>query len=165
MRPSRRSCPRSAAAWRASRPRRRPAGQARRRHAGPEGARQDADRTPRQRLLPLRAAAAVDRAERRRRFWRMAAATDRRPVAASGSGYRTGTAAATEAAVRDFARGKALKLGQVAQPLRAALTGRATSPGLFDVMTVLGREECLARLQRPATEGRGLNGHTGRRCG
>jgi len=46
------------------------------------------------------------------------------------------------------------KLGQVAQPLRAALTGRATSPGLFDVMAVLGREECLARLDAqvpPAT--------------
>ena len=46
----------------------------------------------------------------------------------------------------DFGEESALKLGQVAQPLRAALTGRATSPGLFDVMTVLGREECLARL-------------------
>ena len=39
-----------------------------------------------------------------------------------------------------------VKLGQVAQPLRAALTGRSTSPGIFDVMGVLGREECLARL-------------------
>ena len=38
------------------------------------------------------------------------------------------------------------KLGQVAQPLRAALTGRATSPGLFDVMAVLGKDETLARL-------------------
>jgi glutamyl-tRNA synthetase len=34
----------------------------------------------------------------------------------------------------------------VAQPLRAVLTGRATSPGLFDVMAVLGKEETLARL-------------------
>ena len=39
-----------------------------------------------------------------------------------------------------------VKLGQVAHPLRAALTGRSTSPGIFDVMAVLGREECLARL-------------------
>jgi glutamyl-tRNA synthetase len=39
-----------------------------------------------------------------------------------------------------------VKLGQIAQPLRAALTGRATSPGLFDVMVVLGRDESLARL-------------------
>ena len=39
------------------------------------------------------------------------------------------------------------KLGQVAQPLRAALTGRATSPGLFDVMAVLGKDETLLRLR------------------
>ena len=51
-----------------------------------------------------------------------------------------------EAAVRAFAEENGLKLGQAAQPLRAALTGRATSPGLFDVMAVLGREETLARL-------------------
>jgi glutamyl-tRNA synthetase len=35
----------------------------------------------------------------------------------------------------------------VAQPLRAALTGRATSPGIFDVMAVLGKDETLFRLQ------------------
>jgi glutamyl-tRNA synthetase len=53
---------------------------------------------------------------------------------------------ALEAAVRGFAETHGLKLGQAAQPLRAALTGRAMSPGLFDVMAVLGREETLARL-------------------
>jgi glutamyl-tRNA synthetase len=52
----------------------------------------------------------------------------------------------TEAALRSFAEQNNLKLGQVAQPLRAALTGRTTSPGIFDVLGVLGREECLARL-------------------
>ena len=51
-----------------------------------------------------------------------------------------------EAAVRGFAEEQGLKLGQAAQPLRAALTGRAMSPGLFDVMAVLGRDESLARL-------------------
>lgn len=56
------------------------------------------------------------------------------------------TPEATEAAVREVAEAQGVKLGQVAQPLRAALTGRATSPGLFDVMAVLGREETLARL-------------------
>jgi glutamyl-tRNA synthetase len=56
------------------------------------------------------------------------------------------TPEATEAAVRSFAEQNNLKLGQVAQPLRAALTGRTTSPGIFDVLGVLGREECLARL-------------------
>jgi glutamyl-tRNA synthetase len=53
---------------------------------------------------------------------------------------------ATEAAMRAFAEQNNLKLGAVAQPLRAALTGRTTSPGIFDVLAVLGREECLARL-------------------
>ena len=51
-----------------------------------------------------------------------------------------------ETAVRGFADEAGLKLAQVAQPLRGALTGRTTSPGLFDVMVVLGREECLARI-------------------
>ncbi len=57
------------------------------------------------------------------------------------------SAASTEAEVRRFAEAQGLKLGQVAQPLRAALTGRATSPPLFDVMAVLGRDESLARLR------------------
>jgi glutamyl-tRNA synthetase len=63
------------------------------------------------------------------------------------------TAPNLEAAIRGFAERQALKLGQVAQPLRAALTGRATSPGLFDVMVVLGREECLARISDAASSG------------
>jgi glutamyl-tRNA synthetase len=57
------------------------------------------------------------------------------------------TAEATEAAVRDHAEKTGLKLGSVAQPLRAALTGRTTSPGIFDVLAVLGKDECLARLR------------------
>jgi glutamyl-tRNA synthetase len=56
------------------------------------------------------------------------------------------TAAATEHAVRAFAEGKGAKLGAVAQPLRAALTGRVTSPGIFEVLIVLGKEESLARI-------------------
>lgn len=56
-------------------------------------------------------------------------------------------ATSTEGAVRLFAESASLKLGQVAQPLRAALTGRATSPPLFDVMAVLGREASLGRLR------------------
>lgn len=55
-------------------------------------------------------------------------------------------AAATEAATRAFAEQHNLKLGGVAQPLRAVLTGKTTSPGIFDVLAVLGKEECLARL-------------------
>ena len=61
------------------------------------------------------------------------------------------SAAGLEGAVRAHAQGIGVKLGQVAQPLRAALTGRTTSPGLFDVMAVLGREETLGRLADQAS--------------
>ena len=53
---------------------------------------------------------------------------------------------AIEAVVRDVAEAGGLKLGKVAQPLRAALTGSTISPGIFEVAAVLGREETLARL-------------------
>jgi glutamyl-tRNA synthetase len=53
---------------------------------------------------------------------------------------------ATEQAVREVAEARGVKLGSVAQPLRAALTGRSTSPGIFDVLVLLGREESLARI-------------------
>ncbi|MFG5120689.1 glutamate--tRNA ligase [Methylorubrum sp. POS3] len=56
-------------------------------------------------------------------------------------------ASATESAVRRYAEEAGIKLGQIAQPLRAALTGRATSPPVFDVLAVLGRDESLARLR------------------
>ncbi|HWV81292.1 MAG TPA: glutamate--tRNA ligase [Hyphomicrobiaceae bacterium] len=56
------------------------------------------------------------------------------------------TAAALEAEVRSFAEATGAKLGKVAQPLRAALTGRSVSPPVFDVMHALGREETIARL-------------------
>ena len=52
-----------------------------------------------------------------------------------------------EAIVRTYAEETGAMLGKVAQPLRAALTGRAVSPPVFDVMAVLGREEALARLK------------------
>jgi glutamyl-tRNA synthetase len=61
-------------------------------------------------------------------------------------------AESTEGAVRAYAEQAGVKLGQVAQPLRAALTGKTTSPGLFDVMTVLGRSETLARLKDQVSE-------------
>ncbi|PSH69334.1 glutamate--tRNA ligase [Phyllobacterium brassicacearum] len=57
------------------------------------------------------------------------------------------TAEALDAAVRVHAEQTGLKLGKIAQPLRAALTGRATSPGVFDVLAVLGREESLGRIE------------------
>jgi glutamyl-tRNA synthetase len=51
-----------------------------------------------------------------------------------------------EAAVRQAAEARGLRLGGLAQPLRASLTGRTASPGIFQVMAVLGRDEVLARL-------------------
>jgi glutamyl-tRNA synthetase len=63
--------------------------------------------------------------------------------------------ASLEAATRAYAEEAGVKLGGVAQPLRAALTGRTTSPPIFDVLSVLGREESLARIAdqaaRPGT--------------
>jgi glutamyl-tRNA synthetase len=52
-----------------------------------------------------------------------------------------------EAAVKTYADAAAIKLGKIAQPLRAALTGTTTSPGIFDVLAVLGRDEALARIR------------------
>ena len=53
---------------------------------------------------------------------------------------------ATDAAVRKVAEDHSLKLGKLAQPLRAALTGKTTSPGIFDVLVLLGKAESLARI-------------------
>jgi glutamyl-tRNA synthetase len=57
------------------------------------------------------------------------------------------TAGTTETVLRTYAEEAGLKLGAVAQPLRAALTGKTTSPPIFDVLAVLGKEESLARLR------------------
>jgi glutamyl-tRNA synthetase len=56
------------------------------------------------------------------------------------------SAAAIDVALREFAMSENLKLGQVAQPLRAALTGSTMSPGIDETAAALGREETLARL-------------------
>jgi glutamyl-tRNA synthetase len=64
------------------------------------------------------------------------------------------TPEALDASVRAYAEEAGLKLGNVAQPLRAALTGRAISPGIFDVLEVLGREESLARIRDKALQTR-----------
>ena len=60
------------------------------------------------------------------------------------------SAAATEAAVRDYAAEQGAKLGVIAQPLRAAVTGRATSPGIFDVLG-----DARARREPGAAQGSG----------
>jgi glutamyl-tRNA synthetase len=61
------------------------------------------------------------------------------------------SAATTEAVLRAYAESAGIKLGAVAQPLRAALTGRTTSPPIFDVLAVLGKDESLARLRDQMT--------------
>ncbi len=58
---------------------------------------------------------------------------------------------ALETITREAADRASLKLGKLAQPLRAALTGSTASPGLFEVMAVLGRDETLARLEDATT--------------
>jgi len=60
------------------------------------------------------------------------------------------TAVPLEAAIREFAEGEGLKLGKVAQPLRAALTGTTVSPSIFEVIAVLGEPETLGRLKDAA---------------
>jgi len=62
------------------------------------------------------------------------------------------SAPALEAAVKSHAEASGLKLGKVAQPLRAALTGSSTSPGIFDVLVALGREEALSRIRDQAAD-------------
>jgi glutamyl-tRNA synthetase len=54
---------------------------------------------------------------------------------------------ALEQSIREVAEAEGVKLGKLAQPLRAALTGRTTSPGIFDVLTLLGKSESLARIE------------------
>jgi glutamyl-tRNA synthetase len=60
------------------------------------------------------------------------------------------SAGTLEAAVRDFAECESVKLGAIAQPLRAALTGATVSPPVFEVMAALGRAETLARIEDAA---------------
>lgn len=54
---------------------------------------------------------------------------------------------ALETAVRNFIDSEDVKLGKIAQPLRAALTGTTTSPGIYDLLFTLGRDEALARIK------------------
>ncbi|MXP14204.1 glutamate--tRNA ligase [Altererythrobacter confluentis] len=60
------------------------------------------------------------------------------------------TTEALEANLKEMAEGLELGLGKLAQPMRAALTGTTTSPGIFDVLVLLGREEAIARIDAQA---------------
>lgn len=61
------------------------------------------------------------------------------------------TIEALEATTKAYAEELELGLGKLAQPLRAALTGSTTSPGIFDVLVLLGRDELLARIDAQAS--------------
>ena len=67
------------------------------------------------------------------------------------SAVRDWTLEALEANLKALAEDYGLGLGKLAQPLRAALTGQTTSPGIFDVLVLLGRDESLARIAAQAT--------------
>jgi len=57
-----------------------------------------------------------------------------------------------EQSIRNLAERESVKLGKLAQPLRAALTGRTTSPGIFDVLSLLGQGESLKRIEDQIVE-------------
>ncbi|MBO6520701.1 MAG: glutamate--tRNA ligase [Rhodospirillales bacterium] len=65
---------------------------------------------------------------------------------ADAAGIEEWTEENIQATAKAYAEAHELKLGKVAQPLRAAVTGTTVSPGIFEVMAVLGRDETLARL-------------------
>jgi len=75
---------------------------------------------------------------------------DSRPLLAAAhealSGVGDWTHDNTDQAIRSVADAEGVKLGKLAQPLRAALTGRTTSPGIFDVLVLLGKGESLSRI-------------------
>ncbi|WP_374530647.1 glutamate--tRNA ligase [Novosphingobium sp.] len=66
------------------------------------------------------------------------------------SGESDWSLAALEVSLKAMAEERGLGLGKLAQPLRAALTGQTTSPGIFDVLVLLGRDESLARIAAQA---------------
>jgi glutamyl-tRNA synthetase len=71
-------------------------------------------------------------------------------ISAHLQGERDWTTEALEANLKAYAEKLGLGLGKLAQPLRAALTGQTTSPGIFDVLVLLGRDESLARIDAQA---------------
>jgi glutamyl-tRNA synthetase len=70
------------------------------------------------------------------------------PVIAAAEPFDEAT---LEATARAAAEAQGVGFGKLAQPLRAALTGRSVSPGIFEVMVALGRDEVLGRLEDAAS--------------
>jgi glutamyl-tRNA synthetase len=75
------------------------------------------------------------------------ARTTLREIADLLRGLNDWSVSAIDQTMRALAEAKGLKLGKLAQPLRAALTGRTVSPGIFEVMVLIGRDESMARLE------------------
>lgn len=73
-----------------------------------------------------------------------------RKIHAALAGENDWTSEALEATTKALAEELGVGLGKLAQPMRAALTGTTTSPGIFDVLVLLGRDEALARLDAQA---------------
>ena len=56
-----------------------------------------------------------------------------------------------ERQLKGFVEAKGIKIGQIVHALRVAVTGKAVGFGLFDTLAILGRERCLARIDRALT--------------
>jgi glutamyl-tRNA synthetase len=63
------------------------------------------------------------------------------------------TAPALEAAFESVVQAHGIKLGSLAQPVRVALTGNTASPGIFEVMEIMGKDKVMKRLTRVIKEG------------
>ena len=118
--------------------------------AGPERTRQNPHRTGRRRAIPVCDSDPSPMTPRLPKSCRRPGAPISPRWRRNSRRWMSGAAAAAEAAVRAYVAESGAKLGQVAQPLRAALTGRSTSPGIFDVLETLGREESLGRISDAA---------------
>ena len=114
--------------------------------AGTQATRQDAGGTCRRSGLPGAAVAACRWSRRRPRCShpRPGSSCARSPTRWRGTDF---TPTSIDLALRDFAAATGRKLGQVAQPLRAALTGSTASPGIDATLAALGKDEALARLR------------------
>lgn len=66
-------------------------------------------------------------------------------------GFEPFTPDALEAMLREFVEAEGIKIGQIVQPLRVALTGKSVGFGLFDILSILGPERCLRRIDRALT--------------
>ncbi len=58
------------------------------------------------------------------------------------------TAATVEKRLQDFVQSQGVQIGQIIHALRVAVTGKAIGFGLFDSLAILGKEHCLARINR-----------------